>query len=233
MNSLLSMFYSLNSVVSEETWVHEWPQVVLQSGSRVMLNDRVVGISNKLGLSSAYKSELGLYACEKVSKLKSKSANPFKIDTLAVYKISSVLRKQVEACGFLFSGWYLYNSGIGYYVLSCMTHIKNDSSFCINKGSVGCIKYYISASTIVSCKDSFCEEDLKVIGANLAKVVKSLHFTGLDVDLLDVSYSSGFDSARRASSKISLSGISVISDRNGFAKFPSLKGKIAIAIVPK
>ena len=213
---------------------------------RVLSIDHAVGslIKRNEMYKSLFEGNLGRYACTSSKKFGFRK-NPLGVDAEAVAAISKILVKILGSMGYFLSGWHLYDAGEGHFVMSWSA--CDDSFYEVDSNH---LVYNPKAGELDEVEPFFGDtiEPYKTIKENLPKILSSLKKVSVPIDLFEVciadepSSEEGQNSpdgtymkegkvGSEANSKYILSGISIVSQKNGFVSLPQLGGRYAFLVV--
>lgn len=225
-------------------------QDYVNSLRRVSLSPTVRSFAEKHGLlSTVFKANEGRYACTS-SMFAGFNNNPLGINMTAVSAISKSFNALANSLNKMFSGWHIYDSHAGYFVIQFLMWDEDGSTEYSKK-----FRYRLSYGAVMKGDFNYVEgydDAIKTIEKNLPKVLASLQSVEIPVDLFEVclagaSFSeegwAGEDPLDAKSYLMSgelgypenrthvLTGVSCIVSRNDFTRHSALGTKTALLIV--
>lgn len=226
-------------IISDDCWELDYPDMRKWLGTEILVTRRIQKYVSDLGLSSSLVALQGKYLVSPFS-WSGKENNLFNLDIAAINEISLAFMRSLHNSGLLFGGWHMYDSGKGYYCISCTAHYGKSGLMKHGESRFGRILYYPLSRRVKDNDNWFsCRSVLlSTIKKYLPRVLRSLQRVKLPIDLLEVSYTMGYE--LRNSGKMPFnehttvtSGLSTICKENGFLNFNSLQGKTALLVLPE
>lgn len=226
--------------------VSEYTKPSIGRDKPMLLDETISGLVSKYNLhNSVYQGAFGRYMCTSVTQLP-RASNIFGLYMKAISGLSEILSNIAIRAGLNLIGWTLFDAQDG----SCRLQMAvcNRRYSRVDKDAPYILLSRLTHRVEVPNGANFYEGYLESIVGHIKELLWSLGNLSLPIDLLEVSF---FGSSRSEESYIEedegtpkwhpmgtvnntslvLSGLSLISKKNGFSGFRVLEGKYAMVVV--